>query len=83
MNVNMNIPAIARGKLTEADFQPSVSACTSDACQQGRKPCPTPQACAVPAPERRSSGWLIALIWLGSAAISAGIMWMAIAAVQP
>ncbi len=30
-------------------------ACTADACQQGRAPCPAPQACHVPSPEREPS----------------------------
>lgn len=25
-----------------------MNACKSDACQEGRKPCPTPQACELP-----------------------------------
>lgn len=42
--------------------------CTSNACNQGRKPCPTPQACELPVqfagpePEDRNTGTVGAFV---------------------
>lgn len=39
----------------------TLSACTADACQQGRAPCPCPQACRVPAEQDpAASRWALA-----------------------
>ena len=54
-----------------ADLEPEVwrrRQCTSDACKQGRKPCPTPTACVVeepgdskPHPQLRAWFWRLYL----------------------
>lgn len=43
----------------DADTVKRVRACTSDACHQGRRSCPTPAACELPEPdpELRARFW--------------------------
>jgi hypothetical protein len=47
-------PHQARGvaSIERSPFLAAVAACTADACKQGRKPCPTPDACLRPEPPR-------------------------------
>lgn len=55
--------------IREGERLMSQPACTSDACSSGRKPCPTPTACRLPAdPEEVHRGplaWILAGFVLG------------------
>lgn len=55
-------------QLHRVHMEPS---CTAGACQQGRKPCPCPQACQQPEPELAVSAARTAYILIVSAAICA------------
>lgn len=46
--------------------------CTSDACHQGRRSCPTPAACEVPEPELPVTGARPLVLYLLTAAVALG-----------
>ena len=75
---NLNHPRCTRpGPLTEAELDAAVLArradlprCRADVCQQGRKPCPAPQACQQPetgptsATDDAGRGMVIGVAWV-------------------
>lgn len=54
-------------------------ACTSDACRQGRRPCPTPQACQRPEDDADDlpGGALVLVIAIGLVAVVGGVSMLA------
>ncbi len=59
----------------ERHYAIDVASCHSDACEQGRKPCPFPQACQTSEPSRESWFWsdlsviaILVLVLVGFAA---------------
>ena len=60
-----------------------VTVCMSDACNSGRKECPTPDACELPEREAMSQQERICLvlIYTASAVLMVSIFWHVIAAV--
>lgn len=76
-------PRIPRHRPLWADTIPDAGsrpACTSDACCQGRRPCPTPQACQCSADDDADGlpgGAMVLMIAVGLVAVVAGISLLA------
>jgi hypothetical protein len=87
---NLNTPRVTRpGPLTEAELDAAVLArraglprCSADACKQGRRPCPAPQACQAPDTgddtdaENAGTGMVIGVAWALAVWALAAAVWL-------
>ena len=78
-NLNLNVPQIEPGKLTEADWamHTAPSQCCG-MCKQGRTQCATPEACQIAEPEDDLAvmrGVVNALLLTAACAVFVLVLW--------